>query len=76
MIPLLAWLGLVHVRGAPSPEAELLAEPRLAATEAARHAEQVDREAAFPHQAFALLRHHGLDPARWPAAVCETLGGS
>lgn len=24
---------------------------------------------------LALLRHHGLDPARWPRAVRERLGG-
>jgi seryl-tRNA synthetase len=24
---------------------------------------------------LALLKHHGLDPARWPQAVRETLGG-
>ncbi|MDW3681316.1 acyl-CoA dehydrogenase family protein [Cupriavidus sp. CV2] len=48
--------------------AELMAAAQLAATEAAKHADQVDRDAAFPHEAFAAIRKHRLLSAMVPAA--------
>lgn len=65
----------------------MIATARAAAEEAARHADEVDRAAVFPHQAFALLRSQRLLGAMIPvayggdgasletvAAICRTLG--
>jgi len=85
----LAKVELAHVGGEPAPASALIAAAHAAAAEAARHAEQVDREAAFPHDAFAVLRTHGLLGAMVPpafggpgasldtiAAICRILGAA
>ncbi|MCP3019161.1 acyl-CoA/acyl-ACP dehydrogenase [Cupriavidus basilensis] len=69
--------------------AELMAAAQLAALEAAKHADQVDRDAAFPHDAFAAIRQHRLLSAMVPAAhggagasldtvaaICRVLGAA
>lgn len=67
----------------------LLAAAREAATVAQRFADAVDQDARFPHEAFEVLREHGLLGAMVPAvlggsgatlatvaAICKVLGES
>ncbi|CAG9177204.1 hypothetical protein LMG23992_03441 [Cupriavidus laharis] len=89
MKPALASVELAH----PLPEvvdaAHWLAAAQLAAAEAARYADQVDGDARFPHEAFAILGDQKLLGAMVPAAfggggasldtvagVCRILGGA
>ncbi|WP_455286049.1 acyl-CoA dehydrogenase family protein [Cupriavidus necator] len=89
MSPVLASVEQACPRAETADAAHLLAGARLAAAEAARHADQVDADACFPHQAFAVLREQGLLGAMVPpacggdgasletiAAVCRVLGGA
>ncbi|GAB7547535.1 acyl-CoA dehydrogenase family protein [Cupriavidus sp. CuC1] len=89
MSPSLASVDLARPMAAHTTAAELMAAAQLAATEAAKHADQVDRDAAFPHQAFAAIRQHRLLSAMVPAAhggagasldtvaaLCRVLGGA
>lgn len=68
MSPPLASVDLARPMAAHTTAAELMAAAQLAATEAAKHADQVDRDAAFPHEAFAAIRQHRLLSAMVPAA--------
>ncbi|WP_454737045.1 acyl-CoA dehydrogenase family protein [Cupriavidus necator] len=89
MSPVLASVEQACPRAETADAAHLLAGARLAAAEAARHADQVDADACFPHQAFAVLREQRLLGAMVPAAcggdgasletiaaVCRVLGGA
>ena len=68
MSPPLASVDLARPMAAHTTAAELMAAAQLAALEAAKHADQVDRDAAFPHDAFAAIRQHRLLSAMVPAA--------
>ncbi|CAG2146081.1 hypothetical protein LMG31506_03319 [Cupriavidus yeoncheonensis] len=89
MKPVLASVELAH----PLPDAmdagHWLAAAQLAVPEAARHADPVDGDARFPHEAFAVLREQKLLGAMVPVAfggggasletiagVCRILGGA
>ncbi|AJG21610.1 Acyl-CoA dehydrogenase, short-chain specific [Cupriavidus basilensis] len=74
---------------AHATSAELMVAAQLAALEAAKHADQVDRDAAFPHDAFAAIRQHRLLSVMVPAAhggagasldtvaaICRVLGAA
>ncbi|MGY2488695.1 acyl-CoA dehydrogenase family protein [Cupriavidus sp. CP313] len=89
MSPVLASVEQACPRAETADAAHLLAGARLAAAEAGRHADQVDADACFPHQAFAILREQRLLGAMVPAAcggdgasletiaaVCRVLGGA
>ncbi|MFS8974256.1 acyl-CoA/acyl-ACP dehydrogenase [Cupriavidus necator] len=89
MSPALASVEQAYPRAETADAAHLLAGARLAAAEAARHADQVDADACFPHQAFAVLREQRLLGAMVPparggdgasletiSAVCRVLGGA
>ncbi len=73
--------------GAQARQDSLAAAQRIAAEQAGPHADSVDRDARFPHEAIAALRHDRLLSAYVPeslggggssltelAAVCQTLG--
>jgi len=68
MSPPLASVELARPAAVHAGTAGLMAAAALAAAEAALHADRVDRDAAFPHEAFAVLRQHGLLGAMVPAA--------
>ncbi|WP_436628565.1 acyl-CoA dehydrogenase family protein [Cupriavidus basilensis] len=89
MSPPLASVDLARPMAAHTTAAELMAAAQLAALEAAKHADQVDRDAAFPHDAFAAIRQHRLLSAMVPAAhggagasldtvaaICRVLGAA
>ncbi|QOT79984.1 acyl-CoA dehydrogenase family protein [Cupriavidus sp. UME77] len=89
MSPPLASVDLARPMVAHTTAAELMAAAQLAALEAAKHADQVDRDAAFPHDAFAAIRQHRLLSAMVPAAhggagasldtvaaICRVLGAA
>ena len=89
MSPALASVELAPPRAEIADAAHWLAAARLVAAEAARHADQVDRDASFPCQAFTVLREHKLLGAMVPtdlggggapletiAAVCRVLGAA
>ncbi|NUA28951.1 acyl-CoA dehydrogenase family protein [Cupriavidus basilensis] len=89
MSPPLASVDLARPMAAHATAAELMAAAQLAALEAAKHADQVDRDAAFPHDAFAAIRQHRLLSAMVPAAhggagasldtvaaICRVLGAA
>ncbi|MGO4152955.1 acyl-CoA dehydrogenase family protein [Cupriavidus sp. YAF13] len=89
MSPPLARVDLARPMAAHSTAAELMAAAQLAALEAAKHADQVDRDAAFPHDAFTAIRQHRLLSAMVPAAhggagasldtvaaICRVLGAA
>ncbi|EHP41662.1 acyl-CoA dehydrogenase domain-containing protein [Cupriavidus basilensis OR16] len=82
-------MDLARPMAAHTTAAELVAAAQLAALEAAKHADQVDRDAAFPHDAFAAIRQHQLLSAMVPAAhggagasldtvaaICRVLGAA
>jgi acyl-CoA dehydrogenase len=75
--------------GFPRDSQALFAAAQAAANVAAAHADRVDREAVFPHEAFAVLREHALLGAMVPArlggdgatldtvaAICRMLGAA
>ncbi|WP_059412000.1 acyl-CoA dehydrogenase family protein [Cupriavidus basilensis] len=68
MSPPLASVELARPAAVHAGTAGLMAAAALAAAEAALHADRVDCDAAFPHEAFAVLRQHGLLGAMVPAA--------
>lgn len=89
MSPPLARVDLARPMAAHTTAAELMAAAQLAALEAAKHADQVDRDAAFPHDAFTAIRQHRLLSAMVPAArggagasldtvaaICRVLGAA
>ncbi|MHA7684408.1 acyl-CoA dehydrogenase family protein [Cupriavidus sp. PET2-C1] len=89
MSPPLTSVDLARPMAAHSTATELMAAAQLAALEAAKHADQVDRDAAFPHDAFAAIRQHRLLSAMVPAAyggagaslatvaaICRVLGAA
>ncbi|MBP0635709.1 acyl-CoA dehydrogenase family protein [Cupriavidus sp. amp6] len=89
MSPALASVELTHPRAGIADAAHWMAAARLVAAEAARHADQIDRDASFPCQAFTVLREHKLLGAMVPidlggggapleaiAAVCRVLGAA
>lgn len=89
MSPPLASVDLARPMAAHTTAAELVAAAQLAALEAAKHADQVDRDAAFPHDAFSAIRQHQLLSAMVPAAhggagasldtvaaICRVLGAA
>jgi acyl-CoA dehydrogenase len=80
---------LIPAHASPDAAPRLLASARDVAAIAAEHAEQVDREAAFPQAALAALREHRLLGAMVPAeyggdgasldtvaATCRLLGAA
>ncbi|MDF3839499.1 acyl-CoA/acyl-ACP dehydrogenase [Cupriavidus basilensis] len=89
MIRPLASVELARPMAAHTDAAALIAAAQLAAAEAAPHADRVDRDAAFPHEAFAAIRQHRLLGAMVPAAhggagasldtvaaICRVLGAA
>jgi len=89
MSAVLASVELVHSQTEAGTSGHWLAGAQIAAAEAARHADQVDSDASFPHQALAVLREQRLLGAMVPtecggggasletiAAVCRVLGGA
>ncbi|WP_043352649.1 acyl-CoA dehydrogenase family protein [Cupriavidus basilensis] len=89
MSPPLASVDLARPMAAHATSAELMVAAQLAALEAAKHADQVDRDAAFPHDAFAAIRQHRLLSVMVPAAhggagasldtvaaICRVLGAA
>lgn len=89
MSPPLASVDLARPMAAHATFAELMVAAQLAALEAAKHADQVDRDAAFPHDAFAAIRQHRLLSVMVPAAhggagasldtvaaICRVLGAA
>lgn len=89
MKPALASVELGRPRQEPADPEGWLDSARLAAAEAARYADQVDADARFPHETFAILREQGLLSAMLPAdfggggaslgtiaSVCRILGGA
>lgn len=89
MKPVLASVELAHPLPDVMDASHWLAAAQLAVPEAARYADQVDGEARFPHEAFAVLREQRLLGAMVPVAfggggasletiagVCRILGGA
>ena len=89
MKPVLASVELAHPLPDVMDAGHWLAAAQLAVPEAARHADQVDGDARFPHEAFAVLREQKLLGAMVPVAfggggasletiagVCRILGGA
>ena len=89
MKPVLASVELAHPLPDVMDAGHWLAAAQLAVPEAARHADQVDGDARFPHEAFAVLREQRLLGAMVPVAfggggasletiagVCRILGGA
>jgi acyl-CoA dehydrogenase len=89
MKPVLASVELAHPRPDVMDAGDWLAAAHRAVPEAARYADQVDGDARFPHEAFAVLREQKLLGAMVPVAfggggasldtiagVCRILGGA
>ncbi len=89
MKPVLASVELAHPLPDVMDASHWLAAAQLAVPEAARYADQVDGDARFPHEAFAVLREQKFLGAMVPVAfggggasldtvagVCRILGGA